>query len=408
MNQLDKSASPGNGAGRGALGWVLGCAVVALAVAAVPAASLFAQRRPMWLAITALLLAFPLVPLLWHMVAEASARGPAASTAGARFAGRTLFVALVVLGVSLAHQGPKAAAANVRQLVRHWLGKPAAREVAQPPPAEPFGLEPFIPADATLAVGLAGSAAMGQLLAAHGVDTRAKLAALATCKIDLGSARALVATRGSGTRMIVVRAPGLTEERNLYCLVGVMGPDRLQITPEAAGGGKTLQVKGLLSRPLTFRVLDPATLLARDEAWSDTSARQLFSEDGASASGPLAEPLGRVNRGAPLWVASIAETALGTWDLAIDSRQDGEVFKLRGSSTPPSGEKDRAEIAAQVPLGFAASLPETAASLGIRGLVAAIAASSAPASEPPPPPAPAPAPAPAAPAAAPPVPAPGP
>ena len=399
MDQFDgTSPSQPRAGGAGALWFVLLSAAIAIVVAVVPCASLFAQRRPMWLAVGAGLAVFPLLPLVWHGLAEARARAPAAFTAGARFALRTLAVALVVLGVSLGDLGPKQVASNVRDLVRHWRGKSVAKQVTLPPPANPFGLEPFIPADATLAVGLAGSAAMGQLLAAHGVDTRAKLAALDTCKIDLVSARVLIASRGSGTRMIVVRAPGLTEERNLYCLVGVMGADRLQVGGDSLGGGKTLQVKGLLSRPLTFRVLDPTTMLAIDEAWQDTSARKLFSEDGATASGLLAQSLGRVNRGAPLWVASVAETAVGTWDLAIDSREEGNVFRLQGSSTPPSGEKERAQIAVQVPLAFAASLPESAAALGIRGLVTAIAASGASPLSPPALPTPAPAESPKAPA----------
>jgi hypothetical protein len=380
MEQLDKTApSPPEAGGSGALWMLLPCAVAAIAVALVPCASLLAQGRPVWLVVGAGLAVFPLLPLLWHGLAEAtaSARAAAPFTAGIRFALRSLAIALVVLAVSLGNLGPPQAVENVRQLFTRWRAKPVAKAVPLPPPANPFGLEPFIPADATLAVGLAGSAAMEQLLAVHGVDTREKLAALSTCKIDFTNARVLIATRGSGTHLIVVRAPGITEERNLYCLVGVMGPDRLQVLADGNGGGKTLQVKGLLSRPLIFRVVDPTTMMAIDETWQDTAARKLFAEGGEVATGLLALPLGRVNRGAPLWVVSVAETTQGIWDLAIDSREEGSVFKLQGTSTPPSGEKERAEIVVEVPLAFASSLPESAATLGIRGVVTAIAATGA-------------------------------
>jgi hypothetical protein len=103
------------------------------------------------------------------------------------------------------------------------------------PPMTPFGLEPFIPADASLAVGLSGSAAMQQLFATQGVDTREKLTALATCKIDFTNARVLIASRGAGSHLIVVRAPGIAEDRNLYCLAGVMGEGRVQVASEGPG-----------------------------------------------------------------------------------------------------------------------------------------------------------------------------
>jgi hypothetical protein len=35
--------------------------------------------------------------------------------------------------------------------------------------------------------------------------------------------------------MIAVRAPGNADEQNLYCLVGVMGSDRLRIHSEGIG-----------------------------------------------------------------------------------------------------------------------------------------------------------------------------
>jgi hypothetical protein len=172
-----------------------------------------------------------------------------------------------------------------------------------------------------------------------------------------------------------VRAHGIGDARNLYCLVGVLGPQHLQLA--TSGDTTTVQASGLRDHPLIFRLVDHMTLIATDEDWRSTVDHRLFTEDLASARGRLALPLLRVERTTPLWVVSVDETTQGTWDLAIDSRQEGELFKVQGSATPPSGEADRAQFSARVPLAFAAALPESSVALGIRGVVAAVAATSA-------------------------------
>jgi hypothetical protein len=365
----------------------------------VPCAGLLAQRSPNWLVVGAGAAIFPFLPLLWHVFAEAkrSDRGAAPSASRTRFALRSLALALLVLGVSLGDLGPRRVGQSFGELIGRIRGKPEATPAPKPTPApalspsrvvlsQPIardGLEAFIPADASLAVGLAGSEAMGQLLAAFGIDTREKVTALATCKIDLGSARVLIAARGSGTHMIVVRAPGITDERNLYCLVGVMGSDRMQISPQAAGVSKSYLVKGFLSRPLSFQVLDPMTVIATDEGWRATADKKLFSAGADTAEGRLAPPLDRIDRGATLWSVSVDDTAQGPWDLALDARLEENMFKLQGSSIPPSGDGDRAEIAVRVPLAFASALPGGALAQGIRGLVAAVVATGASLSAPP-------------------------
>ncbi len=373
MDSQDKNAlpSPPSGSG-GAL--LLVCSIVALAVAIVVCAGLLVQHGHLWLAVVAGLVVFPILPLLWHGLGD---RGTDAGGARGRFALRSLAVALLVLAVSLGDLGPKRVGQNLRALGARIRAKPAAKPGLVPFPAQAkfHGLESFLPADATLAVGLAGSAAMEQLLGAHGVDTREKLAALATCKIDFTNARILVAGRGQDTHKLVVRAPGIGDERNLYCLVGVLGPEHLQLRTD--GGAKSVQVTGLRSRPLSFRLLDPMTLVATDEEWQGTADQKLFADDLATARGRLALPLLRVDRTTPLWVVSVDDTGQGVWDLAIDSRQEGDLFKLQGSATPPSGEGDRAQFSLRVPLAFASALPESAVALGIRGVVAAIALSSA-------------------------------
>lgn len=352
---------------------VLACSIVAVAAALVPSASLLAEKRPIWLVVAAGLAAFPIVPLLWHGLAEAraSARAAAPFSGRTRFAIRSLAVAFMVLAVSLANLGPTRLIAQLRAPLAGRQVQTVAKEKAPPVPT-PFGLEAFIPADASLAVGLSGSVAMQQLLAAYGIDTREKLAALATCKIDFVSARVLVASRGAGSHLIAVRAPGIAEDRNLYCLVGVMGPDRVQVTSEGPQGARVVQVKGWSSQPLTLRMVDDTTMIATDPVWQPTAAKKLLARDVDSAPGPLTAPLGRVQLTAPVWIAGVKVTAQGTWDLAIDARQEGAALKVQGSATPPAGEGDRAQISLSTPLSFAAALPEAAVTHGIRGLMRAL------------------------------------
>jgi hypothetical protein len=386
MDDVDMAQPSRPGTSRASSAWLLlFCSVAAIAVALVPCAGLLAQRSPNWLVVGAGAAIFPFLPLLWHVFAEAkrSDRGAAPSASRTRFALRSLALALLVLGVSFGELGPRRVGQSFGELIGRIRGKPEATAAPAPSrvvssqPIARDGLETFIPADANLAVGLAGPAAMEQLLAAFGIDTREKVTALATCKIDLESARVLIAARGSGTHMVVVRAPGITDERNLYCLVGVMGSDRLQISPQAVGTSKSYLVKGFFSRPLSFQVIDPMTVIATDEGWRATADKKLFSAGADTAEGRLARSLNRIDRGATLWSASVDETPQGTWDLALDARLEGHMFKLQGSSIPPSGAADRAEIAVRVPLAFASALPAGALAQGIRGLVAAVVATGA-------------------------------
>lgn len=359
---------------------MLACSLIAAAAALVPCASLIAQRRPIWLVVAGGLAAFPFAPLLWHALAEAraGARAAAPFSGRTRFGLRSLAVACVVVAVSLGNLGPVRVLAQVRAPFARRLAHTAPNEKPLPAPLTSFGLESFIPADASLAVGLSGSVAMQQLFSAYGIDTRDKLAALATCKIDFASARVLIASRGTGSHLIAVRAPGIGEDRNLYCLVGVMGPDRVQVTSEGPQGPKVLQVKGWSSQPLTFRMLDETTMIATDQAWQASAAKKLLALDGDTTPGPLAAPLGRVQLVAPLWIAGVTVTLQGNWDLAIDARQEGNAFKLQGSATPPAGESERAQISISAPLSFASALPETAVTLGIRSVMKALAAAVSP------------------------------
>jgi len=384
------SPSPEESGPAGSLWLILACSLVAIVVAVVQGACLLAQQAPTWLVVGAGLAVFPFLPLLWHALAEPQ-RGDRGrfSPPGTRFGLRSLAIAVLVFAVSLGALGSKRLFRNVGDLAGHVRGQPTAKPQTAPPlPSRVIsqagvsdGLESFIPADATLAVGLSGSAALERLLAAYGVDSRNQLAALATCRIDLGSARVLIATRGRGTRMVVVRAPGITDERNLYCQVGIMGRNRLQVRSEGSGNDTTLFVNGISSRQLAFRLFDPTTVIATDPDWEDTAEKKLLQPVGNSVQGTvqghLAPALARLNRVATFWVASVEVTGQGNWDLALDGRQEGALLKVQGSAVPPSGDADRAELSLRVPLTFTSVLPEAAAAQGMRGVVAALAAASA-------------------------------
>ena len=359
------------------------CSLLAIAAALTLCAGLLAQKKPTWLAIGAGLATFPFLPLFWHLLGETGPQDRSAALLSGRdrLALRTLAVALVILGVSLANLGPGQVVANLRDLMGVLRSKPSTDAQAElrsvTTEGARHGLESFIPADATMVVGLAGSTAVEQLLAAHGITARAELSALATCQIDFAHARILIAMRGDGAQTIVVRASGIADERNLYCLVGVLGADQIQIRPEGKGDARTFQVSGFLSHALTFRMLDPSTVIATEGAWRDSEGQRLFAADGNTAKGGLAQPILRVDRVALLWMVSADKTPQGVWDFAIDCRQDGSMLNLRGSATPPSGEADRAELSLRLPLAFVRSLPDRMVSLGISGVVAAAMAAHA-------------------------------
>lgn len=363
------------------LPWLLfPCVAVAIVCALVPFTGLRGLGGPLWLALLAALVAFPGLALVWHALAERR-RPPDAGGRRAfaeRLALRSLAVALVVLAVSFSNLGLRRVGDALVGLVR----PPSAerRNTVVSVPADPSGkgparheLEPFIPADATAVVALADSAAMRQLLTGSGADTRDKVAALEKCQILMDSARILIASRDRHTRLIVVRAPGVTDPRNLYCLAGVLGSDRLRLRFSSDKPPVRFEVDGLVARTLRFSAVDDRTVVATDGPWGEAADRKLFAAEGGSE-GPLAGVLTRVDRGASLWSATIFGTDQGPWDLALDARFQGPHLRLRGSSIPPSGAADQAVVETRVPLAFVSALPAAALHDGLGTVVAALAA----------------------------------
>jgi hypothetical protein len=355
------------------------CLPLVVACALVPFISLRALGAPLGVGIAVALLAFPALPLLWHALAER--RRPLFDGRPGgwvdRLALRSLALALLVLAVSLSNLGARRVGAGLLALLRPAekaaapVVKPMAPAVPRPPPRHE--LEPFIPADARLVLALSDSAVMQQFLAAMGDDAKKKLAALEKCQILIKDALVLIATRDPATRLIAVRAAGITDPRNLYCLVGFLGNQlSLRFTSDKAPVG--FEVEGLLPRPMKFKAVDDRTVVMTEGTWADAAGRAPASGSAADG-GPLNAVLGRIDRSASIWSASVSSSA-GTagWDLAFDARFEGEQVKVHGSSTPPSGAGDRAELDVRVPLAFASALPAGALHDGLRSLLAAITA----------------------------------
>jgi hypothetical protein len=360
--------------------WVLiPCALGAILCALVPATGLRALGAPVWAAIVAGLLSFPILPFAWHMVAERqrTVDRTRPGIAIERFGVRSVLVGLLVLAVSLANRAPRQVGSGLVNLVKP---RPAdvtaipARPTGTPLPTVPAAsrheLESFIPADAHAVVALSDPAVMRQLLASAGADTQDKLAALQKCQVIVDRARLLIAARDPATRLVVVRAPGVTDPRNLYCLAGFLGSERLKLRFTSDKPPVTFEVDGLVPRTLRFTAIDEQTVLAVEGAWTQPEARKPIDPATATVeSAPLAAVMARVDRGASLWSAALFSTPQGRWDLALDAGLQGEHLRLRGSSIPPSGEANKAVVETRVPLSFASALPGAALGQGLRGLL---------------------------------------
>jgi hypothetical protein len=353
------------------------CVPVAIIAAVVPLLNVRAQAAPWWLAIAAAVLVFPLLPLGWHLLGERSRLIVDAGglTALDRLALRTLAVGALVLAVSLANLGPRRVGGDLTAFVPRDKAAAPVKASKDYPAGRPthHELESFIPADATLVMAVADPRLVQQFLVADSTDTRKTFDALAKCQIALDHALVLVATRDRNTRLVVFRAPGITEQRNLYCLVGVLGKDHLnlRITGDA-GGPLRFEVDGLLARTLRFEAVDDSTVIASDGGWGTKPEERLFAQ--GDAKGPLAAAIERVDRGAGLWSAGVAASNGGLWDVALDGQLDGSRLKLRSSSVPPSGTGDQADLTMSMPIEFMTALPSGAIKGGVRAMVSAIAA----------------------------------
>jgi hypothetical protein len=366
---------PASGPARRSLLPLIALPIAAL-LALVPLAGLRALGAPSWLYIVAALAVFPILPLGWHLAAESPNPRLRPRAALDRLALRSLLLGLLVLAVFFSALGPRRSGGVLLGL---WPGhKSGAGKATLTTPTGPAGprrheLEPFIPADARMVVALSGSKVMQELLEAHHADTHDRFAALEKCGISFDGALLLIAAREPGTRLVVVRAPGITEVRNLYCLIGVLGSSHVNLRFTSDHSPIRFEIDGLLSTPLHFVAADDRTLVMSEGAWSSGATKKLFT-DHDTVEGPLATPLQRVDRGANLWAASVTGPESDVWDLALDGRIETSQLRVRASATPPSGASDRAELAMTAPAAFVSALPQQALEQGLRGVFAVLTA----------------------------------
>jgi hypothetical protein len=220
---------------------------------------------------------------------------------------------------------------------------------------------------------LSGSKVMQELLEAHHADTHDRLAALEKCGISFDGALLLIAARDAGTRLIVVRAPGITEVRNLYCLIGVLGSSHVTLRFTSDRSPVRFDIEGLVATPLHFTAVDDRTVVMSEGVWSSGVGTKLFT-DHDTVEGLLATPLQRLDRGANLWAASVTGPEAEVWDLAMDGRIEANQLRVRASATPPSGPGDRADLQMTAPAAFVSALPRQALEKGLAGVFAVLTA----------------------------------
>ena len=259
---------------------------VAVACALVPLASLRALGAPLGLAIAAAVAVFPVLPVAWHLLAERkrSPRLTGPGTAFERLALRCLALGLIVLTISFANLGVRRVGDGLAGLfgVRRDqpAGPPAPRPGAPVVSVYRHELESFIPADASLVVAMSGASVLQQLLTSLGADTGKTATALQRCQILTDRAVVLVATRDPDTRLIALRAPGITDQRNLYCVVGFLGNDRLGLKFTRDRAPVRFELQGLLGKTLVFEAADDRTVVAAEGGLAGQGPQEALSARG--------------------------------------------------------------------------------------------------------------------------------
>lgn len=324
--------------------------------------------------------AFVALPLLWHVLAERQRRQREGGFT--RLLWRCFAVNALLAASAVASLGPHGAWLRVSEHLPQRSSPvpvvpatPAAPALPPPPPDKPVapgdGLEAFIPADATWAVRLSGLEALQGLL--DGRDAQERLLALKKCHIDLVAAEVAVAARKPGEVMAIVRAPGISDQGNLYCVVGALGNERLVLHFDATAPRPRFTATGLVPEAtVTFWEIAPNTLLMAAPSWT-TLVEQRFAGKGAPLrEGVLAEPFSRVDRKAGVWAVSVVETPDGPRDVAMHANVDAGGLHVHSTAVPPSGRDHMAKVEVTVPMPFVRTLPQKALWQGAKGMWEAI------------------------------------
>lgn len=370
----------------GALALLLSCAAAFL---------LYANARVLgWpsqhsLAVAAV--ALVAVPIVWHVLAERQRRvvdGGMTRLLWRCFAVNALLAAGAI--VSLSPQGAWSRARDhlPRRNVAVAPVAPASPVAPALPPSKPVapgdGLEAFVPGDATWALRLSGTQALQSLLAANGTDGQEKLEALKKCHIDLESADVVVAARKPGEVMALVRAPGLSDQGNLYCLVGALGNERLVLHFETNAPRPRFTATGLVpDATVTFAEVTANTLLMVAPAWKDLVEQRFAGKGAPMREGILAEPFSRIDRKARVWAVGVAESNDGARDIAMNATVQNATLAVHATAVPPAGRTQMAKLELTLPLDFVGTLPQKAWWQGAQGVWQAVLNNAPPPAVPP-------------------------
>lgn len=320
------------------------------------------------------------VPVVWHVLAERQRR--MVDGGGTRLLWRCFAVNALLAASAIVSLGPQGAWSRARDhLPKRELARapaaPAAPVAPAPPPLKPVapgdGLEAFVPGDATWALRLSGVQALQSMLAANGSDGHEKLEALKKCHIDLSSADVVVAARKPGEVMALVRAPGLSDQGNLYCLVGALGNERLVLRFETNGPSPRFSATGLVpDATVTFAEITANTLLMVAPSWKDIVEQRFAGKGAPLREGLLSEPFSRIDRKANVWAVGVAESNEGARDIAMNANIENAALMVHATAVPAAGRTQMAKLELTLPLDFVRTLPETAWLQGAKGVFEAV------------------------------------
>jgi len=320
------------------------------------------------------------LPVLWHVLAERQRRMVDGGVT--RLLWRCFAVNALLAAGAIVSLGPQGAWSRARfHLPQRKVAvapvSPAPPVAPAPSPSKPVapgdGLEAFVPGDATWALRLSGVQALQSLLAANGSDGHEKLEALRKCHIELDSAEVVVAARKPGELMALVRAPGLSDQGNLYCLVGALGNERLVLHFEPNAPRPRFTATGLVpDATVTFVEVTANTLLMVGPAWKDLVEQRFAGKGAPLREGLLAEPISRIDRKANVWAVGVSESDEGARDIAMNANVENATLIVHATAVPAAGRTQMAKLELTLPLDFVRALPQRAWWQGAEGVFEAV------------------------------------
>lgn len=300
-----------------------------------------------------------------------------------RFGLRSAAIALIVLGSTAATPGPRI----VTNSVSKFLGigtvaeVSAAHKVVSPIATQPqvgeatfesHPLQQMVPSDANWVVAVRGVTAGVPLLRSHSRDMSDVIDALGHCQVPLDKIALLIAGRAESEQMVALHGPGISEVSKLYCLVGVLGRNRAELSMSDPTGNGTITIASqLIGQSMNFKKRDANTLLAVSPTWQSSVDARLAGSVGGIEVGALAGAFHRLSPAAPGWMLARAGVSPG-WDVAIAVSENAGTGRLAMSARSPLGDEQRVELELQSPLQLATVLPEGVFFEGLRSMLQSI------------------------------------